>query len=200
MEQYLLKSTAGNFSLFLWGSLVILVVTSRNQLWNCTHFGILPMNSNDIQGFLQKKKNSLSSLPFELSLFSRIIWLHPPIPSTKQTVNGKRHLIRLFRLKREPSYFLMVNPLDFMWGIYLFIRREGMRAFFVLLGFDCFFLLVLFFVLFSASYVCWGFRALTNRIIDWFHNHCFTSAIFFLRPRRIKIFRIQTYKRRYTSQ
>ena len=29
-----------------------------------------------------------------------------------------------------------------------------MRAFFVLLGFDCFFLLVLFFVLFSASYVC----------------------------------------------
>ena len=38
MEQYLLKSTAGNFSLFLWGSLVILIVTSRNQLRNCTHF------------------------------------------------------------------------------------------------------------------------------------------------------------------
>ena len=31
-------------------------------------------------------------------------------------------------------------------------RRD--EAFFVLLGLDCFFLLVLFFVLFSASYVC----------------------------------------------
>ena len=38
LKEYLLKSTAGNFSLFLWGSLVILIVTSWNQLWNCTHF------------------------------------------------------------------------------------------------------------------------------------------------------------------
>ena len=38
LKECLLKSTAGNFSLFLWVSLVILIVTSWNQLWNCTHF------------------------------------------------------------------------------------------------------------------------------------------------------------------
>ena len=50
-----------------------------------------------------------------------------------------------------------------------------MRAFFVLLGFDCF---ILSFFCPLLLYVCWRFWALTNRIIDWFHNNCVTFAIF----------------------
>lgn len=188
MKQFLFKSRAENFSLFLWGSLVFLIVTSRNQLWNCTHFGILPA----------KKSESLSSIPFELSLFSRIIWFY--LPSTKRTVNGKWHLIRLFQLKREPSYFFYGKPTRFYvrhLSLYTERRDEGTFCF---VRFRLFFSFGFIFVLFSASYVCWGFRALTSRIIDWFQINCVTFAIFLLRPRRIKIFRIQTYKRRYTSQ
>ena len=120
MKQFLLKSRAENFSLFLWGSLVFLIVISRNQLWNCTHFGILPA----------KKSESLSSIPFEWSLFSRIIWFY--LPSTKRTVNGKWHLIRLFQLKREPSYFFYGKPTRFYvrhLSLYTERRDEGIFCF-----------------------------------------------------------------------